>query len=54
MATVRKKPGEEPGVVVEGGPAGHTVTEVRMISPSARIEVGDEIVQVRGDYMEKM
>jgi len=46
VATVRKKQEEELGIVIEGGPAYHHVTEVRMLNPAARIEPGDEIVQV--------
>jgi len=46
VATVRKKQEEELGIVIEGGPAYHLVTEVRMLNPAARIEPGDEIVQV--------
>ena len=49
VATVRKKAEEELGVVLEAAhhAAGvHLVTETRMLTPSARVEPGDEIVQV--------
>jgi len=47
VATVRKRADEEPGIVVESPQPGiHLVTEVRMLNPSARLEPGDEIVQV--------
>ena len=47
VATVRKRADEELGVVVESPQPGiHLVTEVRMLNPSARLEPGDEIVQV--------
>ena len=47
VATVRKKPEEELGIVLESGLHGiHLVTETRMLNPSARVEPGDEIVQV--------
>ena len=48
MADVKKKPEEELGIVLEtAGVHGiHLVTETRMLNPSARVEPGDEIVQV--------
>jgi len=47
VATVRKRADEELGIVVESPQPGiHLVTEVRMLNPSARLEAGDEIVQV--------
>lgn len=47
VATVRKRADEELGIVVESPQPGiHLVTEVRMLNPSARLEPGDEIVQV--------
>ena len=48
MANVKKKPDEELGIVLEtAGVHGiHLVTETRMLNPSARVEPGDEIVQV--------
>ena len=47
VATVRKRAEEELGVVVESPmPGVHLVTETRMLNPSARLEPGDEIVQV--------
>ena len=47
VATVRKKAEEELGIVLESGLHGvHLVTETRMLTPSARVEPGDEIVQV--------
>ena len=47
VATVKKKPEEELGIVLESGLHGiHLVTETRMLNPSARVEPGDEIVQV--------
>ena len=43
----RKKADEELGIVVECHTLGtHLVTEVNVINPSARIQTGDEIVQV--------
>ena len=48
MHLFRKKADEELGIVVEPGQIGgvHLVTEVNVINPSARIQPGDEIVQV--------
>ena len=47
VATVRKRAEEELVVVVESPvPGVHLVTETRMLNPSARLEPGDEIVQV--------
>ena len=47
VANVRKKAEEELGIVLESGLHGvHLVTETRMLTPSARVEPGDEIVQV--------
>ena len=44
---MRKRAEEELGIVVESPQPGiHLVTEVRMLNPSARLEPGDEIVQV--------
>ena len=49
VATVRKKAEEDLGIVLleSGGvPGVHLVIETRMLTPSARVEPGDEIVQV--------
>jgi hypothetical protein len=47
VATLRKKQKEELGSVMEGDLAYLLVTEVRMLNPAARIELGNEIFQVR-------
>ena len=47
VAMVRKKQEEELGSVIEGDLAYFLVTEVRMLNPAARIELGNEIFQVR-------
>ena len=48
VAMVRKKQEEEElGSVIEGDLAYLLVTEVRMLNPAARIELGNEIFQVR-------
>ena len=47
VATVRKKAEEDLGIVLETGQHGvHLVVETRMLNPGARVEPGDEIVQV--------
>ena len=47
VATVRKRAEEELGISLEAGQAGHhLVVETRMLNPAARVEPGDEIVQV--------
>merc|ERR1719411_719138 len=47
VATVRKKAEEDLGIVLESGQHGvHLVVETRMLTPSARVEPGDEMVQV--------
>ena len=45
---MRKRPDEELGIVLEPLSHGvHLVIETRMLSPAARVEPGDEIVQVK-------
>jgi len=47
VATVRKRAEEELGIILESGQHGiHLVVETRMLNPTARVEPGDEIVQV--------
>ena len=47
VTTLRKKQEEELGSVMEGDLAYLLVTEVRMLNRAARIELGNEIFQVR-------